>query len=268
MSETDTAYDRIGVGYASTRRTDPRIARQIEEALGEAQSVVNVGAGTGAYEPVDREVTAVEPSAAMTGQRPAGAAPAVRAHAEALPFADDSFDAAMTVLSDHHWRDRAAGLREMRRVARDRVVVLNSDPALAELFWLTRDYLRGFLDLIPDRYRTPGHWRAELESLLGTATDVRAVPVSHACGDGFYAAYWRRPRAYLEREVRNGISVFHRLPAAEVDAALKRLGRDLDDGAWEERLGHLLQLDELDVGLRLVSCELRYRRHVDAFSPR
>lgn len=254
---SNATYDRIGRGYANTRRADPRIARQIEDALGDAQSVVNVGAGAGSYEPAGRDVTAVEPSAEMIAQRPADAAPAVQAGAEALPFASDSFDAVMTVLSDHHWRDRATGLREMRRVARSRVVILNADPGLTERFWLTRDYLPGFLDLIPERYRVPGYWQSELEALLGTAVEACPVPVPHDCSDGFYPAYWRRPCAYLTRRVREGISVFHRLPPGELDAALARLGRDLKDGSWEKRWGHLLELDELDVGLRLMTCDLQ-----------
>ena len=151
----EPAYDRIGQDYGEHRRADPRIAAQIEAALGDARSVLNVGAGTGSYEPAGREVTAVEPSAAMIAQRPAGSAPAVQAGAEALPLEDDSFDAAMAILSDHHWGDRAAGLREMQRVARRRVLILNADPAEAESFWLTREYLPGFVELIPEPYRQP-----------------------------------------------------------------------------------------------------------------
>ncbi|HEX6688150.1 MAG TPA: methyltransferase domain-containing protein [Solirubrobacterales bacterium] len=252
---TDAAYDRIGVGYTQARRTDPTIAARIVEALGDARTVLNVGAGTGSYEPADREVTAVEPSAEMISQRPPGAAPVVQASAEALPFEDDSFDAAMAIVSDHHWRDRGAGLREMARVARHRVLLLNADPSLALEFWLTRDYLPGFASLIPERYRHKGHWRAELESLLGKI-DVQPVPVPHDCLDGFYQAYWRRPSAYCDKRIRHGISVFHRLPEDKVAAAMERLRRDLDDGTWKERNARLLDLSELDVGLRLVTARL------------
>jgi len=247
----EAIYDRIGRGYREQRRADPQIAARIEAALGDSRSVLNVGAGAGSYEPADRAVTAVEPSAEMIAQRAGGAAPAVQASAEALPFEDGSFDAAMAIASDHHWRDRAAGLREMLRVARRRVLVLNADPGLAESFWLTRDYLPGFVDLIPERYRRPGYWERELRELIGPL-EVRLVPVPHDCRDGFYQAYWRRPRAYLERPVREGISVFHRLPRAEVASAMERLRRDLDDGRWEERCGHLRHESELDLGLRLV----------------
>lgn len=256
---SEAAYDRIGRGYANTRRADPRIAARIEQALGDARTVLNVGAGTGSYEPPDREVTAVEPSAEMIAQRPAGSAPAVQASAESLPFEDDSFDAAMAIITDHHWSDRPAGLREMARVARERVLLLNADPSHAVRFWLTRDYLPGFVALIPDRYQRPGHWERELRELLGEL-EIRPVPVPHDCRDGFYQSYWRRPRSYLDPRVRNAISVFHSIPAAEVSTAMERLGADLDDGSWAERHGHLLSEQEYDIGLRLVVSRLSGRR--------
>jgi SAM-dependent methyltransferase len=252
---TEAAYDRIGVDYGKARQTDPRIAAKIDEALGDARSVLNVGAGTGSYEPAGREVTAVEPSAEMISQRPPGTVPAIQASAEALPFEDDSFDAAMAIVSDHHWKDRPAGLREMTRVARDRVLLLNADPSLTLEFWLTRDYLPGFADLVPEQYRQQGHWRAELESLLGKI-EVQPVPIPHDCLDGFYQAYWRRPSAYCDERVRRGTSVFHRLPEDEVADAMERLQRDLDDGTWHERNAGLLGLSELDLGLRLVTAKL------------
>lgn len=245
------SYDRLGRGYAARRATDPRIAAAIEEALGEARRVVNVGAGTGSYEPVGREVVAVEPSAVMIAQRPPGNAPAIQAAAEALPLADDSVDAAMAIFTDHHWSDRAAGMRELRRVARKRVLMLNIDPAWTERFWLTRDYLRSFVDLVPERYREPGYWERELRDLLGDV-EIRPIPVPHDCRDGFFQAYWRRPEAYLDEAVRNSISVFHALPADEVSVAIERLRADLGDGTWEARNAELLGLTELDLGLRLV----------------
>jgi len=186
----------------------------------------------------------------MIGQRPPGSAPAAQANAEDLPFEDDSFDAAMAVFTDHHWGDRPAGLREMRRVAR-RVVILNADPALAESFWLSRDYLPGFGDLIPEPYRRAGYWIQELGNHLG-AVEERSVPVPHDCQDGFYQAYWRRPHAYLEQGVRDSTSVFHRLSGDEVTSAVDDLRRDLDDGSWKERNADLLCKPDLDLGLRLV----------------
>jgi SAM-dependent methyltransferase len=248
-------YDRLGHGYAARRATDPRIAAAIERALGDARSVVNVGAGTGSYEPADREVIAVEPSAVMIAQRPAGSAAAIQASAEALPLGDDSVDAAMAIVTDHHWSDRAAGMREMRRVARERIVIMNVDPAWTDRFWLIRDYLPGFMELVPEAYREPGFWGEELAELLGEL-EILPVPVPHDCRDGFFQSYWRRPDAYLDEAVRNSISVFHVLPAEEIEAALARLRADLDDGTWEARNAELLELTELDVGLRLVVCRL------------
>lgn len=247
----EASYDRLGQGYSARRATDPRIAAAIEEALGDARSVVNVGAGTGSYEPAGREVIAVEPSAVMIAQRPAGSGPAIQAVAEALPLDDDSVDAAMAIFTDHHWSERAAGMRELRRVARRRVLVLNVDPAWTERFWLVRDYLPSFVDLIPEPYRENGYWESELRNLLGEI-EIRPIPIPHDCRDGFFAAYWRRPEAFLDEVVRNSISVFHLLPAAQVDAAIDRLRADLRDGTWEARNAELSAATELDLGLRLV----------------
>ena len=204
---TGVDYDSIGQGYTETRRPDPRIAALIWRALGDARDVLNVGAGAGAYEPEDREVVAVEPSAVMIAQRPPRAAKVVQAAAEELPFDDGSFDAVMAVLSDHHWRDRLRGFAELRRVARRRVVLVNFDPAQSGLFWLTTEYLPSFVDLIPELYRTAGVWESELRQAFGDLTLV-PVPIPHDCFDGFYGAFWRRPVAYLNARVRCGISVF------------------------------------------------------------
>jgi SAM-dependent methyltransferase len=248
-------YDRIGTTYTSTRRPDPRIEQQIHDALGDAQSVINVGAGAGGYEPADREVLAVEPSPVMIAQRPAGAAPVVRAGAERLPFDDGSFDAAMAVLSDHHWKDRRRGLQELRRVSRRRVVLFNIDPARANELWMTTEYLPAFLDLIKPQYRRPGYWERELRSILG---DVRLqeVPIPHDCADGFYGAFWRRPHAYLDPVVRAGISVFAQLDPGHVERGIAALAADLESGAWERRHRDLLALDELSLGYYVVVAEL------------
>jgi SAM-dependent methyltransferase len=248
-------YDTIGRSYSGTRQTDPRLAAAIWAALGDASSVLNVGAGAGAYEPPDREVLALEPSEVMIAQRPEGAAPVLRARAEEIPLEDGSFDAAMAVLSDHHWRDRPVALRELRRVARRRVVVFNADPSKQGLFWLNREYLPGFVDLIPEPYRNSGRWIGELEAALGTV-EVRPVPIPHDCRDGFYGAFWRRPAAYLERRVRDGISVFARLAPDEVEDGIGRLRADLASGEWERRHADLLGLDELDLGYCVVVAEL------------
>ena len=239
-------YDRIGVGYAAVRREDPSIAAAIHAALGDARTIVNVGAGAGNYEPRDRDVIAVEPSPVMLAQRPVGAAPAVQASAEALPFGDGAFDAAMAILSDHHWPDRTAGLRELRRVAARRAVVFQCDLEAQLDFWLVRDYLTTF--------RITGLTIEELAGHLG-AQRIEPVPIPHDCRDGFLAAYWRRPHAYLDQRVRDGISVFRLLPPADVDRAIEQLRADLESGEWARRNAEILELDSLDLGYRLVIAE-------------
>jgi SAM-dependent methyltransferase len=247
---SEALYDRLGVSYTATRREDPRLAAAIHAALGDAVTVVNVGAGAGSYEPRDRRLVAIEPSRVMIAQRPPDAAPAVIATAEDLPLADDSVDAAMAVLSDHHWRDRARGLAEMRRVARRRAVVFQHDPAVAASFWLARDYLPTFLR------RMCGKRLAAWMRPLGEV-ELRPVPIPHDCHDGFLGAFWRRPEAYLDPTVRAGISVFSLLPEDEVAAAVDALRADLRSGAWARRNADILELDELDLGFRVVVAEYR-----------
>ena len=240
-------YDTIGASYAATRRTEPRIAAQVWDALGDARTVVNVGAGTGSYEPPDREVTAVEPSALMRSQRPAGAARCVAALAERLPFADGSFDAAMAFVTVHHWQDPIAGLREMQRVAR-RVVVFTHDSTDAgwrHRFWLTRDYLPEVAELVAGR--------PPLRELAG-AIEARVEPVliPWDCVDGFFEAYWRRPEAYLDDHVRRGVSVWARVGPDAEQRAVRSLRDDLVSGRWAERNRDLVALDAAELGLRLL----------------
>jgi SAM-dependent methyltransferase len=236
-------YDRIGSAYSATRRTDPRIAARIWDALGDARTVLNVGAGTGSYEPPDREVTAVEPSAVMRSQRPAGAARCLAADAGHLPFGDQTFDAAMSVLSDHHWPDPLAGLREMRRVAR-RVVVFQFDTTRHEEFWLTRDYLPEFAKL------ARGVTLAERARAIGAR--MEPLPIPWDCADGFFHAYWRRPEAYLEPAVRRAVSVWARVGAAAEQRAVRELRADVDSGRWAARNQAIASLEAADLGARLL----------------
>lgn len=236
-------YDEIGAGYARARRPDPRIARQIARALGGAATIVNVGAGTGSYEPEDRTVVAVEPSQTMIAQRPEGSAPVVQASAVALPFRDDAFDAALAILTVHHWPDRRRGLAELRRVAREGAAVVTWDPESAD-FWVG-EY---FPDLVAiDRRIFPPI--DAIREALG-ACRVEAVAIPHDCADGFLGSYWRRPAAFLDARVRGGISTFARV--SELDDRLERLRRDLDDGTWARRYGELLAMGDFDAGYRLV----------------
>ncbi|GIF45966.1 ubiquinone/menaquinone biosynthesis C-methylase UbiE [Asanoa ferruginea] len=240
-------YDSIGATYTATRRTEPRIAAQFWAALGDADTVLNIGAGTGSYEPPDRAVTAVEPSALMRAQRAAGAPPAVAATAGSLPFADQSFDAAMAFATIHHWPDPIAGLREMRRVAR-RVVVFThetTDAGWLHRFWLTRDYLPEI-----GAYRVGRPSLTELASAIGARTEP--VPVPWDCVDGFFEAYWRRPEAYLDEGVRRGTSVWTTVGPEAEQRAVRELRADLDSGRWADRNRDLLTLDAAELGLRLL----------------
>jgi SAM-dependent methyltransferase len=247
-----TTYDRTGVGYAQIRRGDPRIAAFVERGLGEAWTVVNVGAGTGSYEPAGREVTAVEPSARMISQRAADAAPVVQASAEQLPFDDDSFDASMAMITVHHWADLRAGVAEMTRVARDRVVILTFEPEPLSDFWLLDYFPRAFE--IHAEFMPPIE---ELTAMLGADVRVEAVPLPRACSDGFFIALWDRPELHLDPEVRRGSTVWHEMEPEQIAQGLAALATDLESGRWDERHGHLReQTAELDLGLRLLVAEL------------
>jgi SAM-dependent methyltransferase len=248
---TELAYDRMGVGYGAVRRPDPRIAAQIEAALGDASSVLNVGAGAGSYEPADRKVVAVEPSRTMIAQRPAEAAPVAEAFAEDLPFEDDSFDAAMALITVHHWSDARRGLSEMVRVARQRVLVLTFTPTPPAELWMARDYFPRILDF-HESVMLPID---DLTAMLPSAS-VEPVPIPNRCTDGFWLAIWDRPEMHLDPNVRRASSSWHHMPEDEIERGLANLRADLESGRWDERNGHLRAQAELDVGLRLVTAEL------------
>jgi len=235
-------YDTIGINYEQLRIPDRRIASQIDIALGTASTVLNVGAGTGSYEPADRYVTAAEPSIEMIRKRKASAAPVVQASAESLPFDDKSFDGAMAILTIHHWPDKAAGLREIRRVTRGPIVLLTFDPSCRP--WLT-EYLPELAAL--DDRQMPR--LSQYADWLGPVT-IKPVPVPHDCTDGFLYAYWRRPEAYLDDRIRSGSSSFWSIPGLE--AGCTRLAHDLDTGEWDRKFGHLRGKLEYDAGYRLV----------------
>ena len=243
----------MGVGYRQVRRPEPRIAARIEAALGDARTVLNVGAGSGSYEPAGREVTAVEPSQVMIDQRPANAAPVVQASAEALPFEDDCFDAAMAIITVHHWADPAAGLAEMARVTRRRLVVLTFDPGLLAGLWLVHDYFPRALEIHGDLMPPID----ELAAQLGPSATVAAIPIPRLCADGFFCALWDRPELHLDPAVRRASSVWHLMAPEEIESGLAALRADLASGAWDERHGDLRTAPELDVGLRLLTAAPR-----------
>ena len=243
-----TSYDSIGTGYTRLRRPDPRIAAAVHAALGAAETVVNVGAGAGSYEPGDRWVLAVEPSHVMIGQRPPGRAPAILASAESLPLADSTVDAAMATLSLHHWSDWRAGLRQMRRVARERIVILTWDPDAAD-FWLTREYVPWLRDWDAGRFPTIEQMR---DALPGA--NVEPVPIPRDCEDGFLGAWWARPEAYLDPAVQRSNSLFALTPnQGRLARDLARLAADLRSGDWDARHGELRRRGELDLGYRLIA---------------
>ncbi|GAB2658571.1 class I SAM-dependent methyltransferase [Prescottella soli] len=243
-------YDEQGLTYSLTRRPDPRIAAAIDAALACTDSVANIGAGAGSYEP-NHTVVAIEPSDVMIAQRTSGAAPALRAIAERLPLQNDSVDAALAVLTVHHWQNLERGIAELMRVARRRVVILGWDHRITREFWLLRDYL-------PSAAETDGRLAVpitRLVELLGGAT-VQEVPVPHDCSDGFGGAYWRRPRAYLDPLVQAGMSMLALTSRPELETGLSRLRADIASGGWERRYADLLELDSLDLGYRLVIADL------------
>jgi SAM-dependent methyltransferase len=243
-----TDYDKDGHGYSAFRQTEPRIAARIKAALGDARTVLNVGAGAGSYEPADRYVLAVEPAATMRAQRPAGAAPAVAASAEALPFDDDSFDAAMALVTIHHWSDPVRGLNELRRVARGPVLVLTFDIAAFERYWLVSEY-------IPELAAVERALFLPLQdtvAALGGEARIEPVAIPFDCRDGFIEAYYGRPERYLDPAVRAAQSAWGRLPDGVEARAVQALESDLAGGAWDRRHEPLRRLPEYESTLRLV----------------
>jgi len=243
---THALFDQIGQQYTSTRHPDPRIAAAILDALGGAETVVNVGAGAGAYEPTCPFLVAVEPSRQMIQQRPTGASSIVQAAAEALPFRAGTFDAALAVLTLHHWTDWHRGLGEMKRVA-SRLVIFTFEPGEVGNFWLTETYFPEIVEL--GQRQCPSV--ADIAHELGDCR-VDRIPIPHDCLDGFLAAFWRRPEAYLDPRVRAGISSFALLDQDVVARGVAQLESDLESGAWERRFGHIRSLDALDVCYRLL----------------
>jgi SAM-dependent methyltransferase len=245
----NSRYDSIGHGYARTRHEERRFRELIAAALGSARTVVNVGAGAGSYEPRDRYVIPIEPSDVMAAQRPREMAPVLRCVAQNLPLRDGAVDAAMSVLSVHHWDEgQEKGVREMRRVAIGPVVILTCDAEVSGAMWLMADYLPEVAEL--DRRVFPR--MEQLATWLGGKTQVEAVPIPRDTPDWMLMSFWAHPERVLDASARNATSGFARMAAAVVDRVVAAVQRDLDDGSWESRYGHLRMLDAYDVGLRLV----------------
>ena len=247
VPRVSSLYDQIGRGYAATRQPDARIGRRIVAALDGCESVVNIGAGSGSYEPEDRSVVAVEPSGRMISRRRPGAAPVLRGVAGDLPFRAGAFDASLAILTLHHWPDWRRGVAEMARVARRTVAILTWETQAGSSFWLL-DYLPEILAMDLPRFPT----MAEIGAATGRRFEVEPVPVPRDCQDGFLGAWWARPESYLDAEVHRGISTFQQVDPAAVARGLDRLDGDLRSGRWDERYGGLRTPAETDLGYRLV----------------
>ena len=242
-------YDRIGPGYAALRREDPRFRARIEAALGAARSVINVGAGSGSYEPSGRRVVAIEPSTVMVAQRRVGLAPVLRASAGALPLPSGSVDAAMAILTVHHWDDeQERGVREMRQVARGPIVILTYDPRISGTMWLMADYLPEVAELDQRIFPLP----ERLAGWLGGTVRVEEVPIPADTPDWMLGAFWAHPERVLDPRARAATSGFARMSPLVVERVAAAVRRDLTDGTWDRRHGHLRTLPACDVGLRLV----------------
>jgi SAM-dependent methyltransferase len=238
------AYDRIGVGYAALRRPDPRLAAMIHQAIGDAETIVNVGAGAGSYEPRDSAVVSVEPSSVMLAQHRGPRR--VQAMAEHLPFGDAAFDVAMAVMTVHHWNDLDRGLAELRRVSR-RQVVFTWDPEHRPRLWIVADYVPAIGAMEGARFADVPHIVSALD-----AHTVSTFEIPHDFTDGFQAAFWRRPEMYLDPVVRAASSTFASLPPDAVEPGLARLREDLDTGHWHRNYGDLLSKKRVDYGYRLI----------------
>ena len=241
-------YDQFGHQYSGQRRTEPRIATYIQRALGDAETVLNVGAGTGSYEPDDRYVVAVEPSIAMRTQRINNKkAPAVIGTADTLPFDNQSFDASTAFLTVHHWPDMKKGLQELRRVTRSQVIIMTFDPDALDKFW-NAEYFSEVIDVEKQRYPSIDF----LTDALGGNCEVQEIPVPLDCVDGFQEAYYGRPEAFLSKNVRKAQSAWGFIQEEEQERIIKRLAEDLQSGQWDSKYGYFRSQSEFTCALRLV----------------
>jgi SAM-dependent methyltransferase len=245
----NTIYDDIGINYSVTRCTDPKIAKQLYSELQGAARIVNIGAGTGSYEPENVELVAVEPSSKMISQRKIGSHSVEKAFAEKLPFENNSFTHAMTVLSMHHWENRELAFSEINRVVTEKFVAITWDSNSAP-FWLTRDYF-------PEIYEMDKCIFPDLDELNEHFDEVKMSPlqIPSDCKDGFLAAFWKRPEAYLSSKVRQSISSFSKLK--NLSEGLQKLEDDLASGVWAKKNHAILNSSSLDVGYRVISAKVR-----------
>ena len=241
-------YEHGGQKYSGQRKTDPRIAEYVHRALGNAKTVLNVGAGAGSYEPEDRYVIALEPSASMRSQRMNnGRTPAVIGFADTIPFDDNAFDASMALVTVHHWPDLDKGLKEMRRVTKDAVVIMTFDPDALNEFWNVH-YFPELIEVERQRYPSVD----SLIKSLGGNCEVQKIPVPFDCTDGFQEAYYGRPEAFLEKDVRMSQSAWGFLPAGLEEQYVQALANDLASGEWDRKYGHYRKEPDFTCALRLI----------------
>lgn len=243
----DVDYSVYGQGYAAQRRTDPGIANAIHDAIGETRTILNVGAGAGSYEPANRHVIPIEPSAAMRLQRPKHLAPAIRGCAEELPLDDQSVDAAMALVTVHQWRDLARGLAELKRVTRGPIVVLTFDRDAFKRFWLSK-YAPELMASESRRFPPIG----KIVEELGGSVQVQVVPIPFDCPDGFLEAYYGKPEAFLQSSVRRSQSAWSFLEEGEEDRIVNELARNLENGEWEDKFGAWREKPFFEGSLRLI----------------
>lgn len=241
-------YDQYGQQYSGYRQTDPRIAAYVNEALADAQTILNVGAGAGSYEPADKYVVAVEPSQVMRAQRlQKGKVPAINAKADHLPFDDNAFDAAMAMVTVHHWPDIDKGLKELRRVTRNQVIVMTFDPEQLDNFW-NAHYFPELIAVEKARYPAIDF----IQQSLGGQSKVVSVPIPFDCTDGFQEAFYGRPEAFLQKEVRQSQSAWGFLAAGQEEELVQRLADDLASGEWDRKYGHYRNEPHFTCALKLV----------------
>lgn len=244
----EVLYDKIGKGYSIGRREDPRIASDIFQFLIDADSILNIGAGAGSYEPSGKYLVAIEPSQKMISQRPINAAPVMQAFAESLPCSDKAFTHSMTVLSMHHWADRETAFKEIKRVTKKRFIAVTWNPD-SQPFWLTEDYFPEIHTIDASIFPS----LAEMKKQFSTV-DFYPLNIPTDCIDGFTAAYWARPHAYLDPLVRSSMSTFSRISG--VESGLQKLAEDLGSGLWAKKYGYLTSREELDVGYGIAVCSI------------
>ena len=242
-------YDEIGIHYSASRQTDDRIAAEIHSKLSGAGRILNIGAGSGSYEPEGVDLIAVEPSSEMIAQRSTSAHPVVQASAESLPFEENAFSHVMTVLSMHHWKDRVQAYSEINRVATEKFVALTWDPD-AKPFWLTRDYFPDIMEVDRKIFARKDEFNEYFDNV-----EITPLLIPEDCKDGFLAAFWKRPQAYLRENIRQSMSSFAKM--ANTSTGLQQLERDLKNGTWKVKNKDILDRDTLDAGYILISANTR-----------